>query len=297
MTSRLRVEARCKINLLLRVLAREDTGFHRIETIFQALEWGDTLDFEMMQGGGIELDVEGADLGDPRDNLVYRAAESFFEQAALGAGVRIELTKRIPAGGGLGGGSSDAAATLRGLNHMFDRPLDERALMDVAATLGSDVPFFLVPSGRALGWGRGTRLLELEPLPPRPVVVVSTGVHVATPDAYAALSGRGLKPSRAVLLRHEALDDWAEVAELSENDFEDPVFEKHPELRSVLDRVSDQDALIARMSGSGSAVFGVFDSEETARRAVGALEEAFPDAEVVRTRTATGLGEVTAVEG
>jgi 4-diphosphocytidyl-2-C-methyl-D-erythritol kinase len=296
MIPRVRVEAPGKVNLLLRVLAREDTGFHRIETVFQALEWGDTLDLEMTRGG-IALDVEGADLGDPRDNLVYRAAESFFERAALGAGVRIELTKRIPAGGGLGGGSSDAAATLRGLNRMFEGPLDERALMDVAAALGSDVPFFLVPNGRALGWGRGTRLLELEPLPLRPVVVVCTGVHVATSEAYAALSARDLKPSRAGLLRHRSLDDWAEVAALSENDFEDPVFEKHPELRSVLDRVSEQEARIARMSGSGSAVFGVFDSEEAAGRAAAALEEAFPEAEVVRTRTAPGLGEISAFEG
>jgi 4-diphosphocytidyl-2-C-methyl-D-erythritol kinase len=296
MISRLRVDAPCKVNPFLRVLAREDTGYHRIETVFQALELADTLEFEVAEEG-IELAVEGAELGPTEDNLVFRAAKLFFHESGQPPGVRIRLEKRIPTGSGLGGGSSDAAATLRALNHMYEGPLAAGALVRHASTLGSDVPFFLVPTGFALGWGRGTRLLQLPAPPPRPVLVVLTGVHISTPEAYGALSAGGLAASRGRVLETDALTDWTGLIALAENDFEGVVFSVHPELGAIRDELAAQGAELARLSGSGSAVFAVFEETGAAETAARAVEATFSTVTVVQTRTATALCDLEPQEG
>src|SRR5690606_6718842 len=176
-------EAPAKVNLRLVVLAREASGFHQLETIFCAIDLADTITAQRAEPG-IELEVVGARLGEPQENLVWRAASAFFRTSGIAGGARLRLDKRIPVGAGLGGGSSDAASTLHALNALYGRPLGPRSILELAAELGSDVPFFAAGRPFALAWGRGGRLLPFPALPPAPTVVGVPDFSIATVYAY-----------------------------------------------------------------------------------------------------------------
>lgn len=303
--SRITVEAPAKVNLVLRVLDRDAaTGFHDLETVFQAVDLTDrvVLETDASPPGppdAVELDVVGADLGPPERNLVSRAARAFFDRSrsspGIGAGepedtLRIRLEKRIPAGAGLGGGSSDAAATLRALNLLYGEPLGRPAMHEVAASLGSDVPFFLCGSATAVGWGRGDRLRALPPLPSAPTLIVLPGVHVATAEAYRALAEARAsggaprrRPGRVGLTELRRLD-WDRVAREAGNDFEGVVPARHPPVARALEAVRSTAPRLALLSGSGSAVFGVYRDRAAATAAREALETA-EVGEVRETRT------------
>ncbi|HEX6938379.1 MAG TPA: 4-(cytidine 5'-diphospho)-2-C-methyl-D-erythritol kinase [Longimicrobiales bacterium] len=269
----LRVRAPAKVNLSLRVLAREVSGYHQIETLFCALDLADSLELRL-GGAGIRLEVEGAELGPVEDNLVFRAARAFERATGIDLHVAIRLRKEVPAGAGLGGGSSDAAATLDALNELHGRPLDDAALLALAATLGSDVPFFLCRSGLALAWGRGDRLLPL-PEPPRaPVLVVAPGFAIPTADAYRALDAHrnaAAGAAGAAVLRLDTLRGWEAIAAAAVNDFEPPTFARFPDLAELKRLLLDAGATIALLSGSGSALFGVFPDEKRRDAAASAL--------------------------
>ncbi len=260
-----RVAAPAKVNLFLRVLARESSGYHALETLFCALTLADEVSVRPA-AAGVHLVVFGeVDTGAPAQNLAVRAAEAFH--AALGAppAVLVELAKRIPAAAGLGGGSSDAAATLVALNRLHGEPFPPDALLQIAVGLGADVPFFLCGSPLALAWSRGERLLALPPLPVRPVLVAHPGVAMPTPEAFARLAalrgGSGAAPrARAVAL--ESLQGWDGVAAMAENDFEAVVLPAVPVLERALAELRGAGAIIARMAGSGASLFGVFETVE-----------------------------------
>jgi len=288
---KLSLSAPAKINLDLRVLAREDSGYHRIETLFLMVDLCDRVIVESAERE-IELEVEGADVGPIEENLAYRAAEAFLSAAGLESGVRISLQKEIPAGAGLGGGSSDAAAVLRLLDHLHPEIVSAERLFELGAALGADVPFFLCGGAYALGWGRGGRLLTLPPPENRWVVLALPGLHASTPDAYRAISAAGLEPGRPRLLPSASASDWDWIARVSHNDFERVVFQMHPELASVRERLDSHGGRPSRMSGSGSSVFGIFESEDRATRVAGAIEEA----EGVRCVVAPTLGRWSNVQ-
>jgi 4-diphosphocytidyl-2-C-methyl-D-erythritol kinase len=255
--------APAKVNLFLRILAREESGYHGLETLFCAVSLGDTV--TVHRGApGIRLAVDGGvDTGPPERNLAVRAAERFHRELGEAAAVHIHLTKHIPSAAGLGGGSSDCAATLRALNALHGEPFDRAALLGMAIELGSDVPFFLCGSPLALAWSRGERLVALPPLPARPVVIAHPGVAMATPDAFrrvAELRLDGYQP-RARSIPIERFTDWAGVATLAENDFQPVAAERIPLIAEAVDALRDSGASIALMAGSGSSVFGVFDGE------------------------------------
>lgn len=286
-----RVNAPAKLNLHLEVLAREESGYHQLETLFCELELADELEFAPAPAG-VEVMVEGAapglaDLGAPEENLVFRAARLFQQETGITDGVRVRLRKRIPVGGGLGGGSSDAAATLLALDRMHRGRLGEQGRLRLGAQLGSDVPFFLCGSPLALAWGRGGRLLPLEPLPSLPVLLLLPGRGVSTPAAYQALDqargGRqtGAEPS---VLRASLLTDWDYLAHHSRNDFEEVVFDQLPALASARQLLLDQGALLARLTGSGSTIFGVFRDHGRLQRAAQAAASLGLDS--LETRTA-----------
>ena len=260
--------APAKVNLFLRILAREEGGYHGVETLFCALSLADTV--AVRPGApGVRLRVDGGvDTGPPERNLCIRAAARFYAALDQAPSIEIHLTKSIPSAAGLGGGSSDGAATLRALNALHAEPFDRAALLQMAIELGSDVPFFLSGSPLALAWGRGERLLALPPLPPRPALVAHPGVAMPTADAFRLIAERragGCAPrSRSIPL--EALRGWDSVAALAENDFEDVVTEEIPVLRDALEAMRASGASIARMAGSGSSVFGVF-ADDAARDA------------------------------
>lgn len=288
------VEAPAKINLYLRVLHRRADGFHELETLFQAISLADRVTVSLgdepavadrrTAPGPVELVVDGPDLGPVASNLAYRAARGFQDVAGLTAPVRIELTKRVPMGAGLGGGSSDAAAVLRCLTTLTGFE-DDRALHRVATGLGSDVPFFLAGSPLALGRGRGEELTELEPLPRAGLVLALPEVHVSTGEAYAALAARRDAASVEVTHRRAApwsagIDGapsaWRDVAEHAANDFEPVVGPRHPEIAESLEGLRVRGALVALLSGSGASSFGLFERHEDARAAATWLDGRHP---------------------
>lgn len=269
--------AHAKINLRLAVLAREANGYHQIETIFCRIALADTLEFERVSEAGIALDVAGADVGPLEDNLVMRAARAFVQAAAVEPRIRIRLRKVIPAGAGLGGGSSDAAAALVALNRMHGEPLAHDAIVALGAHLGSDVPFFLADTALALAGGRGERILTLPALDPAPALIALPERAVSTADAYRRLS-ETLNGSRTApsLLSTEDLSSWRALARCAANDFERVILPDIPALVPALAMLRAHGAIIARMSGSGSAIFGIFESVDARDLAHAALAAADP---------------------
>jgi 4-diphosphocytidyl-2-C-methyl-D-erythritol kinase len=292
--------ARAKVNLRLVVLAREETGFHQLETVLCALALGDVVEVEPA-AAGIELQVTGADLGPAESNLAVRAAEAFFRESGIDAGVRIVLEKQVPLGAGLGGGSSDAAAVLRLLNRLHGEPVAPARLLEIGGRLGADVPFFLVDTPLALAWGRGDRLLPLPGPPPAPALVVVPPFGISTPDAYAQLAAAraradhdsgvdpargGTGPSPAAVLRPDDLADWHGLASCACNDFEAVLFPRHGLLAAVRASLAGAGARIARLTGSGSALFGIWMDEAERDHAAGRVRAEHPSCAVLPTTAA-----------
>jgi 4-diphosphocytidyl-2-C-methyl-D-erythritol kinase len=286
-----RVIARAKLNLALRVIAREDSGFHQIETLFCALELGDELDVNLTDrevtlhlAAPPESPGDVPDLGPPHANLAVRAARSFFAHSGLSGGCHINLTKRIPAGGGLGGGSSDAAATLHALDRLHGAPLGRARLLALAGELGSDVPFFVAGAAYALAWGRGDRIAALPPLPSAPVLLAIPPGRIATADAYADLAAarNGMRAPPAVLPIPRT---WSEVGSIAANEFEQTVFARHARLRELRELMQSLGAAPARMTGTGSTIFGVFEDVGSAEYARGVISREHEDVMLLLTRT------------
>jgi len=270
------IEAPAKVNLRLAILAREASGYHSLESLFCAISLADLL--TVRRGDpGVALTVEGSvETGPPERNLAVRAAHRFYDELGEPPAVAIHLVKRIPSAAGLGGGSSDAAATLRALNALHGEPFDRAALLRMAIELGSDVPFFVCGGPLALGWGRGERLLSLPPLPERAVLVAHPGIAMPTPEAFAAIAARRgpTPPPRAFALDAADLGDWGAVERLALNDFGEVVAERIPVLHGALSVMHGAGARIALLAGSGGSVFGVFhtgDERDAARERVEAL--------------------------
>jgi 4-diphosphocytidyl-2-C-methyl-D-erythritol kinase len=273
-----RLLAHAKLNVSLRVLAREESGFHSIETLLLRLDLADIVDLEMADEGGIHLEVEG----DPavpadRSNLCWLAAEAMDREVGGRSGVRIRLRKRVPAGAGLGGGSADAAAVLLGLNRLWGSPLDDSTLARLAGQLGSDVPFALGEARMALAWERGRRLLPLEAPSSLPALIVVPDFPILAGQAYAWLSedraaGLSAPPGPAHLPPCAALADLSVLRRLAVNDLEEPVFRRFPELQVVRETLSDQGADVALLCGSGSCVAGLFRDATARDRAARAFD-------------------------
>jgi 4-diphosphocytidyl-2-C-methyl-D-erythritol kinase len=273
---KIHVPAFAKVNLRLEILGRRADGYHELRTIFQSLTLHDSLHLALTGGREIDLRVEGHPelaAASAKDNLVWRALSTLRAELKLRQGVRAELRKRIPAGRGLGGGSSDAAAALAGLLRLSGKRIAPERLLAIASGLGADVPFFL-SGGRALGVSRGNEVYPLPDLPRRTVLVVSppeVGVH--TREAYGWL-GRGLT-TRAVMPRLWTFCAlcWSPSGSALRNDFEAAVFRRHPRLSRIKRRLLEQGAADASLAGSGSAVFGIFTSPAKARRAARTFPE------------------------
>lgn len=260
MTTAVEVAAHAKINLLLRVLAREEDGYHGIESLFCLIDLADSLRVERRDTPGVTLEVAGADCGPPAENLAARAAALVLDATGNSFGVHLALTKRIPVQGGLGGGSSDAAAALVATNQLAGNAIPRHELLQFAARLGSDVPFFVSGAPLALGWGHGERLLRLPPLPSAPGLLVIPPIGVSTPDAYRLVDAARQNAGRrgAVTLDMDSLASWGSVARMGGNDFEFALFGRHPELRLAFEALTGTHPLLCRMSGSGSTVFSLY---------------------------------------
>ncbi len=273
-----RVAAHAKINLFLRVLARETSGFHQIETAFALLELADELTVRRTDSG-VTLEVEGPDLGPSDENLAVRAARMVLDATGNRFGVAIKLTKRIPVRAGLGGGSSDGAAALHAVNALAGNAVPRHELHHFAARLGADVAFFASGAALALAWGRGERQFRMPAPPSLPALVAIPPVQVATPDAYAWWDEQNRSPSPStpprgpVTLDADALATWGSIGRLGGNDFEAIVFAKHPDVRTLYERMAETGPIWVRLCGSGSAIAAVYKKESERDDAVQRLGE------------------------
>jgi 4-diphosphocytidyl-2-C-methyl-D-erythritol kinase len=274
------IQAPAKINLFLRVVQRREDGFHEIETLFQAIGLADTLRFEPAPEGTFVLTCDDPSLPTDERNLVTRAAMALRQAAAreapgpLRAGARVTLYKRIPTGGGLGGGSSDAAAALFGLCRLWELPLADDTLHELAAALGSDVSFFL-RGGTAIATGRGEVLSSLPDAPPLALVLVTPPFGVATPEAYRAwrpVPETDL-PSAADCADALARGDLQRLGVALRNDLEPGVFARYPVLATIRERLLAAGAVTARMTGSGSTLYALARDVVHARRIATAVAD------------------------
>ncbi len=262
MSHSISLRAFAKINLGLKILGKRPDGYHEIRTIYQTLALHDRLEVSLRRAGsGVVVECRGAAIPSGRRNLVHQACELWRRARKFSGGVEVHLEKRIPAGSGLGGASSDAAATLLGLERLTGDRLDHAARFKLAARLGSDVPLFLW-GGRVLGCGRGEEVYPLWDLPRRNCLLVFPGFAVLTAEAYREVSLRLTRNRKGPKMYSFGV--WSqlplEVWGPAENDFERVVFAKWPELGRLKGQLIRAGAETASLTGSGSAVYAIFDS-------------------------------------
>ncbi len=269
----LSVTSFAKINRDLRVLGKRKDGFHELDTVFQTVDLSEEIQFFLEgeeSGGtaaGVSLTIEGADLPADESNLVLRAARALREKFSVRAGARIHLSKKIPIGGGLGGGSSNAASTLRALNSLWNLNASAADLQTLAASLGSDVAFFLL-GGRARGRGRGEAVTPLPDGPQEWVLLVFPPFSLSTAEVYGRLKTRSLTGSPSA-----TKVSGSETGRGPErNDLEQAAESLRGELRRIRSALAGAGARSARLSGSGSTVFGTFGTKDETSRAHGLLE-------------------------
>jgi 4-diphosphocytidyl-2-C-methyl-D-erythritol kinase len=266
MPNSVRLRAFAKINLCLHVMGRRLDGYHELRTIFQTISLHDTLTLAKASRPGIALTVSDPSLSAGPDNLVYRAIDAITKETGFRGGLKAHLEKRIPIARGLGGGSSDAAAALIGVLRLTRKEVPLARLMEIAAGLGADVPFFLF-GGRALAVNRGDEIYPLPDAPQRTVLVVSPkGIGVSTKDAYQWVSEELTNRVKPPSIWGFCALCWS-GQEAVANDFEAPVFSRHARLGEIRDALLKRGAAEAALAGSGSAVFGLYRNPAQARRA------------------------------
>jgi 4-diphosphocytidyl-2-C-methyl-D-erythritol kinase len=271
-----RLRAFAKVNLCLHVLGRRPDDYHELRTIFQTISLHDTLHLSIKpssSGVGIFFESNDATLPSGPDNLVTRAVQAIVSEIGFQGSVSVHLEKRIPVARGLGGGSSDAVAALVGMLRLTQSEVPLPRLLEIAAGLGADVPFFLF-GGRALAVNRGDEIYPLPDLPRRTILVVSPhDIGVSTKDAYQWLSRELTNRSKPPTIWGFCALCWSRQGAGFSNDFERPVFHRHPRLREIRDGLLERGAADAALAGSGSAVFGIFRNPAQARRAARAFPE------------------------
>lgn len=277
MSTRVRLRSLAKINLDLRVLHKRADGFHELRTIFQTISLADTIEIDYAPGRTrVDLDSNV----DIPGNLILKACDLVLRATKAKGQLQIALRKRIPMGSGLGGGSSDAATILLALPAVLKKELPLEKLLELGAELGSDVPFFLI-GGTAVGLGRGTELYPLPDVPASPGLLITPEIHSSTAAAYAALKREVLTEPTAPILREfqaftsRTCSPIPDPQSPSVNDFETVVFRQHPQLQSIKRKLLQLGARRAMMTGSGSALFGLFPSREVRDRAAGLFRSEF----------------------
>jgi len=294
----LRLPAFAKINWLLRVLGMRADGYHELDTIFQTISLHDTITFATTDGE-IVLSCDDRSLPTGTANLVYRAAEGLQKRFVPKKGARILLEKRIPTQAGLGGGASDAAVTLLALTHLWKLDVNRNDLLDIASSLGADVPFFLF-GGTARGTGIGNDITPLAQTDEKFLLIIKPNVNISTALAYQSLNSGSLTSTEAKTILSTSQPDeifGSFHSEALENDFERVVFEHAPEIERAKAALMNSGADAALLAGSGSAVFGIFDRENAQERAIQAIVleagwRVFPCRTVGRNGYRSALGDL-----
>lgn len=261
-----------KINLHLRVLGKRDDGYHDIFTVFQTVSLHDTIAFEA--GERIVLTCDDETIAIDGSNLIVKAADALRAAFTVTSGAAMRLEKTIPMGGGMGGGSSNAATALIGLSRLWNLNATLDQLVELAAEIGADVPFFLM-GGTAIGTGRGTDIESVADFEGERIVIVTPDVVVPTAKAYANIRAESLTndgANRILRVCRSEAESWDFLQSALINDFEATVFAAYPEIGGVKQKLIELGAKQALMSGSGASVFGIFDKEETRQTALKALD-------------------------
>jgi 4-diphosphocytidyl-2-C-methyl-D-erythritol kinase len=294
---RLILRAFAKVNLGLHVFAKRADGYHDLDTIFQTVSLHDTIEFSSTEQPHLVLSCSDRALGADEDNLVMKAARALKTRFATAKGARIRLNKRIPMQAGLGGGSSNAAVSLLGLAALWQLNVAPNELLEMAAELGADVPFFF-HGGTAHATGAGETIESLADAPARFLLIIKPNAGISTVDAYKLLDARSLTSpkSKTILSTSGAKQffDNSGFANLT-NDFEAVVFEREPEIRRARAALINAGADAALLAGSGAAVLGIFESEDAQRRAIQAIKletgwRVFPCKSVAREQYRSAMG-------
>ncbi|HEX7569358.1 MAG TPA: 4-(cytidine 5'-diphospho)-2-C-methyl-D-erythritol kinase [Verrucomicrobiae bacterium] len=280
---RLEKKSPCKVNLILNILGRRADGFHELETVMQPVNLCDELTFERA-GSGLQLTCSHPELPCDSKNLVHRAATAFLAAAKISDGVRIHLQKNLPLAGGIGGGSANASVTFSALNELFGKPLPLEKLHELAAALGSDVPFFLYDQP-ALATGRGEKVQALENFPAlkgKAFFLVHPGFGISTPWSYQNLArfpkDQNGTPGRAQkLVSHLQTGDLKTAAGEFYNSLEAPAFDKFPVLQLYQEFLRENGALVSLMSGSGSTTFAIAENLAAAEALAEKFKSQFGD--------------------
>ena len=284
-SGRIRLRSYAKVNLGLHILGKRPDGYHEIRTLFQAIELHDTLEIWTTERQGLEFESNLAGLNS-RDNLVVRAIEAVRRHAGVSRGLAARLEKRIPLGAGLGGGSSNAAVTVMGLARLFKMKMSNRDWFEIGGRLGSDVPFFFL-GGRAVGIGRGSEVYPLEDAPPSHVLIVVPARPMATVEAFrkASLRLTSQVNESKIPVFCPAFLDALEAGDGLDNHFEQVVFEAQPDLKRLKERLLQCGSRRACLTGSGSALVGLFEEKGALTQAQAALQAG--DVRLIATRTLT----------
>ena len=290
MSETLRLSAPAKINLSLEVLGKRNDGYHEVRMLMAGVSLADELSFKPAKDLKLSCDLASLDCGP--GNLVLRAAVALQRATGCGLGAHIQLKKRIPLGGGLAGGSTDAAATLKGLNVLWGTRLSLEALRKIGATLGSDIPF-CIESGWAYATGRGEKLKKLSLRRKLHFVLANPGFEVSTKWAYGSLVN--VRPPKRNLSRaaFEAVQarDLDALQRAAVNDLETVTAGRYKEIGQLKARMLDDGAQITRMSGSGPTVWGLFENEAAAEKACKNLKKSAPIVLCVST-----IGKISSVD-
>ncbi len=276
----MQLKAYAKINLTLDILGKRKDGFHELESVMQQVDLADDISMKRLNNNKISIDCEGIP---QKKNLVFKSAFFLKRNFNVNAGVEIKIKKNIPIAAGLGGGSTDAAAVIKGLNRLWNLNLTIDELIEFAAKTGSDVPFSIV-GGAALAKGRGEIIKKLDNFPALDLVIINPGFGIKTIDAYKGLdsSNFGKHRKTAVLLKKLTKGN---ITKNLNNDFEETIFKKYPKIKSIKDDLMKNGAMNALMSGSGSSVFGIFKTKTQAKTAENSLKDKYKFVYATKTIT------------
>mgnify|MGYP001189331917 CR=1 FL=1 len=279
----IKLRSYAKVNLGLHILGKRTDGYHEIRTVFQAIDLHDTLEIWIIDGCDLEFESNVSELS-KRDNLVIRAIQAVSRYTGVKANFAVRLEKSIPMGAGLGGGSSNAAATVMGLDQLLNLRMSKQDWFKIGSQLGADVPFFFV-GGRALGLGRGSEVYPLQDTVPCYTLIVVPSRPMPTAEAFRRLRLTSLVNKSKIPVFCPAILESLESGDKLENQFESVIFQWQPELKHLKEKLLKSGAKRAGLTGSGSALVGLFPSKRALSRAQRALEG--EDVRLIVTRTMT----------
>jgi 4-diphosphocytidyl-2-C-methyl-D-erythritol kinase len=265
------LNAHAKINLSLDVLNRREDGYHNLKMIMQTIQLHDTIKIYEIQSG-VEICCDAPYVPNNNTNIAYKAAEAILDRYKPGAGVRIEIEKKIPVAAGLAGGSTDAAAVLKGINKLFNLGIEQNELMQIGKTIGADVPYCIM-GGTALAEGIGEKLTSLAPIDNVPVILIKPRIGVSTAWVYKKLNLDKLRqrPDTDSLIAAIDKQDMDFISKNMRNVLESVTLTKYPVIRKLKKAMVSNGAAGSMMSGSGPTVFGIFDDYEKAENAFSKL--------------------------